>query len=675
MLGKQHVTFCLGLALVAIPVQAQEWMKAASLSPTPKLPVSALAQLGRFSGPDVSPDGKRIAFLSAINGRNHVVIKPLDPALGAAAVLAPSLPAYEYRWVKWANSERVLVGLGTQWSRAYSTFDNTSFDTRSRETRLISVRYDGKNVVNMFKPKKSDRVGSRFGEVTNMTNVKNQDNVIHTTPADPDTFLLSAYEDYSTDVGASIRKVDVATGSYKIIQVARSNIHGFETDLAATPRLGWGANYSGNMSLPFLAYKSPDGDGWVNFDKSLLLLDEVTFVGFMPDPHFAYVLAPMDGRRSLVKFDMVQQKITSTLYRDSYSDVENVYRDETGNVIGVEMAGTKKRDVLLDPVWEKRFSGLAKALPNQRLSIVSISNDGKFMVLHGASATEPGIYFLYEVGKKTLEPLEYDYAGLGPDNAAYRQSVTYRARDGLDIEAFLTLPRGVQPKNLPTVILPHGGPWANDDITYDWWSQFLANRGYAVLQPNFRGSTGYGQAFMDKGNGQWGLTMQDDLTDGVAWLVKNTVTDKNRVCIVGGSYGGYAALMAAVKTPDVFKCASSLNGVSDILQLLGDDNGRFKSEQTSRMIGDRDKDRARLRETSPINSVDRIRIPIQLVHAKNDLRVDIKQSQRMRDKLQAAGKAVEYVEIERGEHWLENEPARLTYLTALEAFLSKHLGP
>jgi dipeptidyl aminopeptidase/acylaminoacyl peptidase len=295
-------------------------------------------------------------------------------------------------------------------------------------------------------------------------------------------------------------------------------------------------------------------------------------------------------------------------------------------------------------------------------------------LLRATNPSEPGLRYLYDVTKKSITELEYDYAGLGATNAPYRTTIKYTARDSLAIEAFLTVPRGVDPKNLPTIMLPHGGPWAQDDVNYDYLAAFLANRGYAVLQPNFRGSTGYGKAFLDKGNGQWGLTMQDDLTDGVEWLVKNGISDKARICILGGSYGGYAALMGAVKTPDLFKCAISINGVSDILKLLKGDTGGFKEEVTARLIGDLDKDYERLKTTSPYYNVEKITAPILLIHAKDDQRVDYRQSTRMRDKLLTAGKPVEYVEIADGEHFLENEAARTTYLTAVENFLAKHLG-
>jgi dipeptidyl aminopeptidase/acylaminoacyl peptidase len=666
--------FKLLLAGVAIAggmeASAQEWAKAASLSPAPKLPVNAFAQLERMLSPSVSPDGKRIAYLTTLNGRKHVVIKPLDPAMGQPAIMKPSVDGFEYRWLQWANNERVLVGLGAEWKRAYA--GTVAWDDRTRETRLISVSTDGKSVTNMYKPKKVNKVGSRFGEVTNQTNVQQQDNVIHLTPNDPDTFLLSAYDDYATDLGVSVRKVNAKTGSFDVIQSPKRGVYHFVADLAGNVRLGFGMTSAGNSVYPFISYRDPDTGGWTNFKDSPLTSDTVSFIDFTPNPLFAYVLMPVDRRISLVKVDMRTQKMAEVLVRDQNFDVIQVFRDGKKNVIGVKLASGQ--DIFIDKTWAARFAGLKKALAGNRLDFEAISDDGQFAVVKAISPTEPGAYYVYSIAQKSVTPIEFAYAGLGPENAAYRQSVKYKVRDGLEIEAFLTLPRGQQPKNLPTVLLPHGGPWAHDDINYEWHSQFLANRGYAVLQPNFRGSTGYGQDFMDKGNGQWGLAMQDDLTDSVDWLVKNGITDKNRVCIVGGSYGGFAALMGAVKTPDLFKCASSLNGVSDIVQLLGDDSGRFKSESTNVRIGDREKDMARLRATSPINNIDKIKTPILLVHAKDDLRVDIKQSYRMRDKLQSAGKTVEFLEIKDGEHWLENEAARNSYLTALEAFLGMHIG-
>ncbi len=656
--------------LAAGSVFAQEWTKAASLSPVPKLPVQAFAQLGRFSRPSVSPDGRKLAFLRSINGRKHVIIANLDKPDEKPVGLPPANNDYEYRWVEWANNDRILIGLGTQANRGNDGL--VYFTGKTRETRLLSVSADGKSIVNMYRPIKRDITGSKLGTVTSSNFSVVQDDVIHYTPDDPDTVLISVNDNYADEGGASVRKVNVNTGSAQTIMSGRPNVWGYETDLQANVRIGWSQTIVGNTIKNFIWYKDPKAS-WQKIESGLMLDQDANFAGFTPDPSIGYLLTPVNGRRSLVKFDIARQAITETVYRNPDVDISDTFRNEINDIIGVKLAGTGE-DVFFDKTWAARVGGLKKVLGDYKVTVVSITGDAKFAILRAASAVEPGAYYLYDVGKKTLSQIDYEYAGLGPDNAAYRQAITYKARDGLDIEAYLTLPRGKQPKNLPTVLLPHGGPWANDDTDYEWWSQFLANRGYAVLQPNFRGSTGYGKAFLDKGDGQWGLAMQDDLTDGVAWMIDKGITDKNRICIVGGSYGGYAAQMAAVKTPELFKCASSLNGVSDIMRLIFDDNGSFKDEFTTRRIGDRSKDRDRLQATSPINGVDKIKIPIQLVHAKDDLRVDVRQSQRMRDKLQAAGKQVDYVEIPKGEHWLENEQARITYLTALETFLEKNIG-
>jgi dipeptidyl aminopeptidase/acylaminoacyl peptidase len=660
-------------ALVSIaPLGAQEWLKAKDLAAVPVIPAKVYAQLGRMSRPDVSPDGTHLAYLSSRNGRKHVVIHNL--ATGKKLVQPPTVGKFEFRWVAWANNERLLIGLGFESRRGTSGNGDIQITFNdARESRLVSIARDGSGMVNMIRPNFVVPVGSRVGKQDVSVTAVEQDRVIHITPDEPDTVLVSIIENYTSETSTAVRKIDVATGKFETVVTGQRNIWAYGADQQGVVRLGWGGVYAGTKINRFITYRNPETGSWSRINNSPLLdIDGPSFVNFTKDPRYAYVYTQVDGRRALVKFDMQNQTIGEVVYRHSELDVEKIYSDENGESVGVELVGGK--DVFFNPTWSARRKGLQAALKEFDVSFTSITDNGKFVMLRATNTSEPGIRYIFDVGKKSLTEIEYDYSGLGPNNAPYRTKVNYTARDGLPIEAILTLPRGIDPKNLPTIMLPHGGPWVNDDVNYDYEAAFLANRGYAVLQPNFRGSTGYGKDFMDKGNGQWGLTMQDDITDGAEWLIKNGISDKSRMCIVGGSYGGYAALMGAAKTPDLFKCAASINGVSDIMRLLRDDNGSLKNEYTARLIGDADKDRDRLKATSPINNIDKIKAPILLVHAKDDLRVDIKQSYRMHDKLAEAGKSVEFVEIADGEHWLENEAARITYLTALEGFLSKHLG-
>ena len=255
----------------------------------------------------------------------------------------------------------------------------------------------------------------------------------------------------------------------------------------------------------------------------------------------------------------------------------------------------------------------------------------------------------------------------------------YKARDGLDIPAYLTLPPNRAPKNLPTIIYPHGGPATRDQLTFDWIAAFLASRGYAVLQPNFRGSSGYGEKFEIDGYGQWGLKMQDDVTDGVKKLIADGISDPKRICIMGASYGGYAALEGAASTPDLYACAVSFAGVSDLRKFLetrANDFG-WSSWMIStwyRYIGDRSDDKAKLDEASPALHADRVKCPILLMHGAKDITVRIDQSEAMRDALLSKGKSVRFVPFDTDNHYMELADTRIRFLREVEAFLAKNIG-
>jgi dipeptidyl aminopeptidase/acylaminoacyl peptidase len=245
----------------------------------------------------------------------------------------------------------------------------------------------------------------------------------------------------------------------------------------------------------------------------------------------------------------------------------------------------------------------------------------------------------------------------------------------------LTLPIGER-TNLPLVLLPHGGPHGpRDDFSFDWWATFLASRGYAVLQPNYRGSGGYGVAWQEAGYRQWGGLMQHDLEDGVDALARAGIIDPARVCIVGGSYGGYATLAGVTMTPDRYRCGASVAGVSDLSQMLleterrtgGDDS--MSSDWWRQSIGDREEDRAAVRAASPVNLADRVTAPVLLIHGTDDTVVSIDQSRRMLRALEGAGKEVRFVELRGDDHWLSDASTRIQTLREIESFLARHLGP
>jgi dipeptidyl aminopeptidase/acylaminoacyl peptidase len=263
---------------------------------------------------------------------------------------------------------------------------------------------------------------------------------------------------------------------------------------------------------------------------------------------------------------------------------------------------------------------------------------------------------------------------------ARRVAYSYAARDGVEIPAYLTRPLGVEGP-APLVLLPHGGPAARDYGGYDWLAHGLASRGYVVLQPNFRGSGGYGQVWEEAGHGEWGTgVMQHDLTDGVAALISAGIADPQRVCIVGASYGGYAALAGAAFTPELYRCAAAIAGVADLRDMLafereraGDRSATVSYWRQAMGVDDDESSPQDLDAASPAQHADRVRAPVLLIHGRDDTVVPIVQSRKMERALQGAGKPVQFVELEGEDHWLSGAPTRLGTLQALDAFLAEHL--
>nr|WP_252730517.1 alpha/beta fold hydrolase [Colwellia sp. E2M01] len=287
-----------------------------------------------------------------------------------------------------------------------------------------------------------------------------------------------------------------------------------------------------------------------------------------------------------------------------------------------------------------------------------------------------GKYIRYKNGK--LDLLADARPNIKSEHVNPVQVVNYKARDGLNIPALLTTPLGKSLDNLPTIMLPHGGPESYDTIGFDWLAQYFASQGYLVVQPQFRGSDGFGSEHLEKGRGEWGRKMQDDLTDAINLLVKEKITDPKRVCIVGASYGGYAALAGVAFTPEIYKCAISINGVSDIPQMLKKDRRKLGKyhwvvSYWDRVISNGNLEEDHLEKISPINSVKNITAPVLLIHGEHDLVVSFDQSDDMFDEMEDEDKDVTFVELAKGTHYLSNPENRVKALEAIDKFIKKNL--
>jgi dipeptidyl aminopeptidase/acylaminoacyl peptidase len=325
-------------------------------------------------------------------------------------------------------------------------------------------------------------------------------------------------------------------------------------------------------------------------------------------------------------------------------------------------------------VYKKHQKSLDKALPGQEAWIQSRSHDGKRMTVFSTSPTDPGSYYVFEPEAKRLSRFAGVNDQINPAQMARTKYVHYTARDGLSIPAYLTLPVGRKASRLPLIIMPHGGPYGvRDTLDFSSEVQFLANRGYAVLQPNFRGSDSYGEAFHKKGEGQIGRVMQDDLDDGMDWLVKDGIVDPARICIVGASYGGYAALWGVIRNPERYRCAASFAGVTDFraqLKYSGKSmKSRYAREWKTTVKGDDDFD---LDTVSPAKNVAKLSRPVLLTHGDEDNTVPFSQYKTMIAALKKAGKSVETHIYEGEGHGFDDVANEKDWLNRLEAFLAKH---
>jgi dipeptidyl aminopeptidase/acylaminoacyl peptidase len=325
-------------------------------------------------------------------------------------------------------------------------------------------------------------------------------------------------------------------------------------------------------------------------------------------------------------------------------------------------------------VWR----GIGKAYPGLQVRLVSWSDDRRRIVVLVQDPKGGPFYALVDLATGSASVLGAVYGGIKAEDIAEVRPIKYKAADGIEITGYLTLPKGRAPEKLPLIVMPHGGPASRDAPGFDWWAQGMASRGYAVLQPNFRGSDGFGRKFLEAGYGQWGRKMQSDLSDGVRYLAAQGTIDPARVCIVGASYGGYAALAGATFDKGVYRCAVSVAGVADLRQFLNEEyrseNGRETATQRywSRFMGVENRRDRDLGAISPADHVAGGNVPVMLIHGKDDTVVLYAQSQRMYDALRKVGRPVELVTLKAEDHWLSRSDTRQQTLEATVAFVEKH---
>ena len=338
----------------------------------------------------------------------------------------------------------------------------------------------------------------------------------------------------------------------------------------------------------------------------------------------------------------------------------------------------KRQHHFLDKQVEHLYARLRQELGDYEIAITSTNKEEDKFIVRTYSDRSLGAYYFYEADTDKLQHIADVSSWLKEDQLAVMKPIQYSSRDGLTIHGYLTLPKGIEANNLPVVVNPHGGPWARDSWGFNPEIQFLANRGYAVLQMNFRGSTGYGRKFLEASYKQWGLTMQDDITDGVQWLIDQGIADPDRIAIYGGSYGGYATLSGITKTPDLYACAIDYVGVSNLFTFMQTIPPYWElyREMLYEMVGDpnNEADSIQMRATSPVFHVDKIKVPLLIAQGAKDPRVNQDESDQMVEALKERGIDVEYLLKENEGHGFRNEENRFEFYRAMERFLEQHLA-
>ena len=619
-----------------------------------QIPTEVFGSPPLISTVKISPNGEKIAMYATLqNGESAILIRDLTENKPLQPIATSDNKTLKLLGFSWFSDDIILA-------RAWLASD--FYGTKLDNTRLLRVNVDGTGFEPLFKRR-------HFKDLP--WQPPQQTGIIDWLEEDKDHILVQV--PMSNIRSPDVVKVNVKKNTIKIVKKGVAGTRSWMTDEYGEVRIG--RTYDRDRSAGTITFKDSGSTKWRTVWKFKTLgEDSIGVLGFGKDPNKVWFEAYKDGRIAVFSADISKQNFEPELvYSHPKRDVETSlrYKEGSKDPIGISFRDENYHLITWDEEQAEFEKRIYELFPDQDVYFGTTSKDENRYIIFVENSSTPGSFYIGDKKLGTLDLVTHSYPALANKVLPAKETVSYKARDGLDIEAFLTLPEG-KDKNLPTIIFPHGGPIAADGAKgFDYWTSFFANRGYAVVQMNFRGSTGYGYDFMKAGLGQWGGQMQEDVEDATKWAIEKGIADPERVCIVGGSYGGYAALMGAA-TSNLYKCSVSFAGVSDLLYLL-DDSRRYGGEETLRiMLGN--KSRQELKDTSPVNLADKIKIPVLLVQGDDDSRVLLKHGQKMRDAMEEAGVNYQYIEQENSDHFLTLKRNRLQFFQETEKFLKNHIG-
>ena len=638
------------LTLVASVAEAQ---------PPPRIPVEALFSNPAFSSPDLSDDGLRIAYVQS-QGDLRVVIAQSVRDGRPTALAKFDDPQMRPNRLEWANDRRILISAHAR--------DPDSVGMRNRVTRLFGVDSDGRNFgwlgrnwpVHGWRALQSGQ----------------QDSLVHLTPQDPQTILIEYWA--RNEDAPQVMRLDVDSGALTIAEKRQNKMRDWYADNRGAVRAG--AATQGNKHQLWARIDAGDDFTLVS-EHDEYDWDGLHFSGFHPDPRKLFVSQLHEGRLALFEFDIASRSVGRLVEAHPEVDVSAVETfGSNREVVGVRVTHDRTTRRYFDENLDSDFRQIQETLSRElgvepEIAPVSESVDGTKLVLEVSADRLPPVYYYFDRSTRRFEKLFEELPQVPARSLAATRRVNFRARDGLAIPAYLTLPVGVDARGLPAVALIHGGPWSRDRIGWDPEVQLLANRGFAVLQINYRGSTGFGKALREAGNREWGQKIQDDISDGVQWLIDQGIADPGRIGIMGTSFGGYATLMGLVRTPGLFRAGVAYAPVTDIETTLANDRW-YGSDYgfNRRMIGGEIGDADRLRQSSPLRRADEIRAPLLLGHGEDDQRIHVQESRLMAKALASAAVRFEYMEFPREIHGFALESNRVKWYSRVADFFEENVA-
>lgn len=587
----------------------------------------------------ISPDGNHLAYVGKKENKNNIFIRKIGENQGICITNFSE----DFRGVSWGNNDYILYLQDDKGDENYKIF----------------------------------RVNIHNGEIKCLTDYKRiQASIVNNPQTDAGNIVITMNLRDSTIFDPY--RLNIITGELEMLYKNTGSLSGWMADNSGVIRFAQSDK---------LLYRKDNKSDFREIMPLTSAADYFSVIGFTWGNDHIYAYSNINRDKvAIVEFDPDEGKEIKVLYEnrvyDAFGDDERdyvSYSAEKKKILYAQITEERRKLIFFDKQFEKIYTGLKKKIGNKYdVNITSRSNDFKRLVLQVSSDKLEGIAYFYDGHTGKIEKLSEGSQWLDENEMADVIPVSFKSRDGVTIHGYLTMPKGIALKNMPVVVNPHAGPqWRNSWI-FDENNQFLANRGYAVFQVNQRGSTGYGKAFQKAGYAQWGLRMQDDITDGVNWLIKKGIADKRRIAIWGWSAGGYAALAGVTFTPDLYACGIDMWGISDWFLMYKSFPPQWRGASTMKKIverwGDIKKDSVKFYNVSPVFHADKIKAPLLIIQGMNDVRVKKGQSDEMAEALKKYNKEFEYILIKDIGHGITDEEMKIKQMKKMEEFLDKYIG-